>query len=97
MFYFMMHPTHFIYGIRYNVKDHSDRECTIPQKQDTYTSCGAVAEMRFSSKGPPRGIDPMTHCTTSVHSIIELHLAPLSLKLLTINVKFNSLVRHAYV
>ena len=44
-----------------------------------YTSHRALAGMRNSSVGLPRGIDPTTHCTMSRRSIMELHLASLIL------------------
>ena len=54
-----------------------------PHRQDStnhslcYTSHRALAGMRNSSIGPPRGIDPVTHCTISGCSTSELHLTPI--------------------
>ena len=42
----------------------------------SYTSHGALAEMRNSKIGPPRGIDPIAHRTMSRSFTKELHLAP---------------------
>ena len=38
-----------------------------------YTNCGSQTEIRNSSLGPPRAINPVTPCTSSGHSSTELH------------------------
>ena len=43
-----------------------------PTDRIAHTSCGTLTGMRNSSKGPSRGIDPMTHHTMIEHSTTEL-------------------------
>ena len=77
--------------IRHMLQGHSERErktrcskesfiCTLPQVDSTYhslcySSWGALFATRNSSMGPPLGINPVTHCTTSERCTTELHFA----------------------
>ena len=72
MSYLTTHSTHFIYG---------DMASHISHREDStyhglwYHSRGTLDATRINFIGPPGGIDPTTHRTTSGRSTTELHLA----------------------
>ena len=96
------HSYLWIYGVGHIVKDHADSErlavrdllYALSLRQDStyhnycYTSCGVMAGIRNILMSPPWRIDPMTHCTMSGCSVLEIHLT-LEVCLMELELGFN--------